>query len=85
MDNACIHHDDDLVAAVEGIGGKILYLPPYLPDLNPIETAFSALKSWLRRYRDFANYFDPIYLILVALAQTTPDIAKKYFRESVYL
>jgi transposase len=68
MDNARIHHDDDLVAAVEDIGRKILYLPPYSPDLNPIETAFSAIKSWLRRYRDFANYFDPIYLILVALA-----------------
>ena len=85
MDNARIHHDDDLVAAVEDIGSKILYLPSYSPDLNPIETAFSALKSWLKRYRDFANHFDPIYFILVALAQTTPDIAKKYFEESVYL
>jgi ParB family chromosome partitioning protein len=54
-------------------------------DLNPIETAFSAMKSWLRRYRDFANYFDPKYLISVALAQTTPEIARKYFKESVYL
>ncbi|GBC04878.1 hypothetical protein RclHR1_05910011 [Rhizophagus clarus] len=61
MNNARIHHDDDLVAAVEDIGRKILYLPPYSPNLNPIKTAFSALKSWLKRYRDFTNYFDPIY------------------------
>ena len=85
MDNARIHHDDDLVAAVEDIGGRVLYLPPYSPDLNPIETAFSAMKSWLKRYRDFANYFDPKYLISVALAQTTPEIARKYFETSVYL
>jgi transposase len=85
MDNARIHHNDDLVAAVEDIGGRVLYLPPYSPDLNPIETAFSAMKSWLRRYRDFANYFDPKYLISVVLAQTTPEIARKYFKESVYL
>jgi transposase len=85
MDNARIHHDDDLVAAVESIGGRILYLPPYSPDLNPIETAFSALKSWLKRYRDFTDYFDPKYLISVALAHTTPEIAKKYFEESIYL
>src|SRR5437016_6395872 len=68
MDNARIHHNDDLVAAVEEIGGRVLYLPPYSPDFNPIETAFSALKSWLKRYRNFTDYFDPIYLILVALA-----------------
>jgi hypothetical protein len=43
------------------------------------------MKSWLKRYRDFANYFDPKYLISVALAQTTPEIARKYFKESVYL
>ena len=85
MDNARIHHNEDLVVAVEDIGCRILYLPPYSPDLNPIETAFSALKSWLKRYRDLVNHFDPIYLILVALAQTTPEIAKKYFEESIYL
>ena len=45
MDNARIHHNDDLVAAVEEIGGRVLYLPPYSPDFNPIETAFSVLKS----------------------------------------
>ena len=85
MDNARIHHNDDLVAAVEEIGGRVLYLPPYSPDFNPIETAFSTLKSWLKRYRNFTDYFDPIYLILVALAQTTPEIAKNYFKESIYL
>jgi len=84
MDNARIHHNEDLVTAVEDIGCRILYLPPYSPDLNPIETAFSALKSWLKRYRDLVNHFDPVYLILVALAQTTPEIAKKYFEESIY-
>ena len=85
MDNARIHHNDDLVAAVEEIGGRVLYLPPYSPDFNSIEMAFSALKSWLKRYRNFTDYFDPIYLILVALAQTTPEIAKNYFKESIYL
>jgi transposase len=73
-----------LVTAIEDIGCRVLYLPPYSPDLNPIETAFSALKSWLKRYRDLMDHFDQTYLILVALAQTTPEIAKKYFEESIY-
>ena len=68
MNNTCIYHDDDLVVAVKDISGKILYLSPYSPDLNPIETAFLAMKSWLKIYKDFANYFDPKYLISVALA-----------------
>ena len=85
MDNTRIHHNDDLVAAVEEIGGRVLYLPPYSPDFNPIETAFSALKSWLKRYRNFTDYFHPIYLILVVLPQTISEIAKNYFQESIYL
>src|SRR5579859_2561687 len=84
MDNARIHHDNNLVTAIEDNGGRVLYLPPYSPDFNPIETAFSALKSWLKRYRDLVNNFDPIYLILVALAQTTSEMAKNYFKESIY-
>ena len=64
MDNVHIHHNNDLITAVKEIGDKMLYLPPYLPDFNPIEISFSALKSWLKRYRDFLNYFnDPIYSI----------------------
>ena len=84
MDNACIHHDDNLIIAIEDIGGRVLYLPPYSPDFNPIKTAFSALKLWLKKYRDLVDYFNPVYLILVVLAQITPEMAKKYFEESVY-
>ena len=32
----------------------MLYLPPYLPHLNPIEQTFHLLKQWLRRWRDLA-------------------------------
>jgi len=34
---------------IESSGAKLLYLPPYSPELNPIELAFSKLKSLLRR------------------------------------
>ena len=45
MDNAQIHHDEYLVNLVESVGCKIIYLPPYSPDFNPIETAFHQLKA----------------------------------------
>jgi len=86
MDNARIHHDEVLVESVEEVGGKVIYLPPYSPDFNPIETAFSSLKAWFKRYRDFAEVCDdPEYFILHALSQTTPYMAKNYFAESIYI
>src|SRR5204863_5242326 len=85
MDNARIHHNEALVESVEEIGGKIIYLPSYSPDFNPIETAFSSLKVWFKRYRDFAETCDNSeYFILYALFQTTSDMVRNYFT-SIYI
>lgn len=35
-------------------GAELIYLPPYSPDMNPIEQSFSAIKAWLRRHEDEA-------------------------------
>ena len=40
MDNVRIHHDEALVESVEEIGEKVVYLPPYSPDFNPIDCFF---------------------------------------------
>ena len=45
IDNARIHHDNDLVELIEGLGYQIVFLSPYSPDYNPIEMAFSTIKS----------------------------------------
>ena len=37
LDNASIHHVDGIVRMVESVGGLVLLLPQYSPDLNPIE------------------------------------------------
>jgi len=37
--------------AIESVGAEVLYLPPYSPDLNPIENAFSKLKTMLRKLK----------------------------------
>jgi transposase len=86
IDNAIIHHDEALVELIKETGGKMVYLPPYLPDFNPIETAFSILKAWFKRYRNFVEICDDNeYLILYALSQITPDMARNYFAESIYI
>ena len=48
LDNASIHHTNGVVQALQSIGVLVHYLPPYSPDLNPIEKAFSKVKADLK-------------------------------------
>lgn len=48
MDNLSAHKVAGVQTAIEAVGARVLYLPPYSPDLNPIETVFSKFK-WLLR------------------------------------
>jgi transposase len=49
MDNLGSHKGRAVRAAIEAVGAMLLYLPPYSPDFNPIENAFSKLKALLRK------------------------------------
>jgi transposase len=49
MDNLSAHKGGRVKEIVEGRGCELLYLPPYSPDFNPIEQAFSKVKGILRR------------------------------------
>jgi transposase len=49
MDNLAVHKVTGVRTAIESAGAMLLYLPPYSPDLNPIEMAFSKLKALLRK------------------------------------
>ena len=48
LDNLSVHKVAGLDEVMQRYGTRLLYLPPYSPDFNPIELAFSKLKSWLR-------------------------------------
>ncbi len=49
MDNLSSHKGPNVRRMIEEIGAKLLYLPPYSPDFNPIENAFAKLKALLRK------------------------------------
>ena len=49
MDNLGSHKRPGIRAAIEAAGARLIYLPPYSPDFNPIENAFSKLKAHLRK------------------------------------
>ena len=49
IDNLAAHKVAGVRERIEAAGARLLYLPPYSPDLNPIELAFAKLKALLRR------------------------------------
>jgi transposase len=79
MDNLGSHKVDGVREAIETTGAEVLYLPPYSPDLNPIEKAWAKLKQLLRsakaRTREALEQ-----AISQALPQITPDDAIAWFR-----
>ena len=48
MDNVPAHKVDGVREAIEGVDAMLRYLPPYSPDLNPIEMAYGVFKAFLR-------------------------------------
>ena len=61
LDNASFHKDDELFDLIEKRGCKLLYLPPYSPDLNPIEKFWANFKRNLRKIiKKFDSLIDAI-------------------------
>ena len=83
MDNLSAHKGERVRELIEAAGGEVLYLPPYSPDLNPIEQAFSKLKHWLRAAQKTTteNLWSMIGTIL---DHFKPDECARYFLNSGY-
>ena len=52
MDNLSCHKQEAVRLAVQQAGAEVFHLPPYSPDLNPIEQVFSKLKARLRQHAE---------------------------------
>jgi transposase len=74
MDNLSTHKVAGLEELMRSCGAHLIYLPPYSPDFNPIELAWSKVKSILRRIkaRTFSDLIDALKQALEAI--TTQDI-----------
>ena len=83
LDNLGSHKGKAVRQAIRGVGAHRLFLPPYSPDLNPIEQAFAKLKHWLRRAqaRSIAQTHDAV---ADTLKRFTPDECAAYFRNAGY-
>lgn len=83
IDNLASHKVAGIRDAIEAKGAKLRYLPPYSPDLNPIEQAFAKLKALLRKAA--ARTFEAlIAAIATALTNFTPQQCANYLAHSGY-
>jgi len=79
MDNLSSHKVAGVRERIEAAGAAVLYLPPYSPDLNPIEKAWSKLKQLLRAAK--ARSAEALHQAIAdLLSKITPDNAQAWFR-----
>jgi len=83
LDNLSSHKSSTAVAAIEAVGAKIVYLPPYSPDLNPIENVFSKIKQLVRGFRP-RTWREIIHSAKEALLKITLDDLENAFLHCGY-
>ena len=68
------------------LGARLIYLPPYSPDFNPIEETFSFIKAWLRRHEtDYTNADQLPWLIHGAIREVTREMVLGWFSDCGYV
>jgi transposase len=83
LDNLPAHQASRIDELVESAGAKVLRLPPYSPDFNPIEMAISKLKTLLRK-RGLRTVNSLYFGICEAMNAITPENAAAYIRKCGY-
>jgi transposase len=83
MDNLGAHHATGVRQAIEDAGARVAYLPPYSPDLNPIEMCWSKLKSLLRLF-GARTVVTLKAAVLDAVDAVTSGDAQGWFRHAGY-
>jgi transposase len=83
LDNLSAHKSKEIRQLIESSGAELWYLPPYSPDLNPIEKMWSKIKAILRKLKARTEK-ELILAIAQALEQVTPLDVKGWFNSCGY-
>lgn len=83
LDNLSAHKDKEALALIAAVGAEVWFLPPYSPDLNPIEKMWSKVKEFLRAAK--ARTFDTLLATIAnALKTITAHDAQGWFQSCGY-
>ena len=86
MDNASIHHLDKVHEIITGVGAKLCFLPPYSPDLMPLEEVFSKVKYFLKANDNaYLCTSSPEDMVKLAFSTITQDNCINYIKEAGYM
>lgn len=85
MDNFSVHHVDEVKEMFQDAGIPVFFLPPYSPDYNPIEEAFSYVKTYLREHDELLQSItNPCTIIRSAFESITPYHCSQWITHSGY-
>ena len=86
MDNASIHHVVRVWEIITGVGARLMFLPPYSPDLMPLEEAFAKVKAVLKANDNvYISTESPEHFIELAFSTVSKDDCLAYIRHAGYL
>lgn len=88
LDNATIHHVESAISLIEETGALAIYLPPYSPDLMPIEECFSKVKAYIRAYDPLVQIlteYEMEEIILSAFTSVTPEDCYGWMMDCGYI
>ena len=85
LDNATIHYSDRIKQLCTTAGVRLIYLPPYSPDLNPIEEHFGELKAFMRHewkifVRSGGQDFEEFLKLVISIVGKRIKSARGHFR-----
>lgn len=84
MDNLGSHKSAAIRQAINAAGARLWFLPPYSPDLNPIEQAFSKIKHWMRNAQK--RTIDDTWRHIGGLVEAIqPDECANYLKNAGYV
>jgi transposase len=72
LDNATFHHGESIQAMIEATGARVVFLPPYSPEFNPIEACWSKLKAWIRKQTP-----ESVHILQRALTEAIQQVTKQ--------
>ena len=85
MDNCSVHHVNEVREVLQQAGILVLFLPPYSPDLNPLEEAFSYIKQYLRKHDELLQAIrDPTDVIMQGFQSITAKHCNSWISHAQY-
>ncbi len=86
LDNASIHHVHQVIELITSVGALVRFLPPYSPDMNPIEEVFAEVKHYLQANGAlFETTASPASILLMAFNSVSVRNCQAYIQHAGYL